>query len=81
MIIAGDISPIDVFSHIPIMCEDSGIPYIFVPSKGDLGRASLTKRPTSCVIISDAIASIHKKSYGAIHNKILEVNQRRAVAW
>jgi len=32
-IIAGDISPIDVITHLPIMCEDRDIPYIYVPSK------------------------------------------------
>ena len=32
-IIAGDISPIDVIIHIPVMCEDRDIPYIYVPSK------------------------------------------------
>lgn len=28
------------------------IPYIYVPSKHDLGAASLTKRPTSCILVS-----------------------------
>lgn len=51
-IIAGDISPIDVISHLPGLCEDKRIPYIYVPSKLDLGAASCTKRPTSCVLIS-----------------------------
>jgi hypothetical protein len=32
-VIAGDISPIDVVTHLPILCEDTGIPYCFVPSK------------------------------------------------
>ena len=32
-IIAGDISPIDVISHVPVLCEDSKVPYIYVPSK------------------------------------------------
>jgi H/ACA ribonucleoprotein complex subunit 2 len=36
-IIAGNISPIDVITHIPILCEEAGIPYIYVPSKEDLG--------------------------------------------
>merc|ERR1711916_139035 len=45
--IAGDIPPIDVISHLPIMFEDAGIPYIYVPSKSELGGASGTKRPTS----------------------------------
>lgn len=33
VIIAGDISPIDVITHVPILCEDANIPYIYVPSK------------------------------------------------
>lgn len=32
-IIAGDISPIDVVTHLPVLCEDRDIPYIYVPSK------------------------------------------------
>merc|ERR1712137_1143325 len=51
-IIAGDISPIDVIPHLPILCEEAGIPYIYVPTKQELGAASATKRPTSCVLIN-----------------------------
>mmetsp|Transcript_28704 Transcript_28704/g.33001 ORF Transcript_28704/g.33001 Transcript_28704/m.33001 type:complete len:159 (+) Transcript_28704:85-561(+) len=53
-IIAGDIYPIDVISHLPVLLEENGIPYIFVPSKQDLGAAASTKRPTSCVLVTDA---------------------------
>ena len=49
---AGDISPIDVICHLPIFCEEKSVPYIYVPSKQDLGFAALTKRPTSCVMVS-----------------------------
>ena len=51
-IIAGDISPIDVVVHLPIMCEDRQIPYFYVPSKLDLGSAASTKRPTSCILLT-----------------------------
>ena len=44
----------DVISHIPVLCEDHGIPYIFVPSRVELGAAGNTKRPTSVVMISRA---------------------------
>ena len=50
-IIAGDISPIDVICHIPVYCEEKAVPYIYVPSKEDLGAASQTKRPTSIVMV------------------------------
>ncbi|KAK7678184.1 hypothetical protein QCA50_018863 [Cerrena zonata] len=51
VIIAGDISPPDVVSHLPVLCEDSSVPYVFIPSKEDLGSAGATKRPTSCVFV------------------------------
>ncbi|CCH42486.1 H/ACA ribonucleoprotein complex subunit 2 [Wickerhamomyces ciferrii] len=51
VVIAGDISPPDVISHIPILCEDSSVPFVFIPSKEDLGSAGATKRPTSVVMI------------------------------
>ena len=51
-IIAGDISPIEVIAHVPILCEEKNIAYVYVPSKEDLGAASLTKRPTSIVMIT-----------------------------
>ena len=49
--IAGDISPIDVICHLPILCEESDLPYIYVPSKADLGEAASSKRPTSCILV------------------------------
>jgi H/ACA ribonucleoprotein complex subunit 2 len=51
VVMAGDIYPIDVISHIPLLLEEKNIPYLFVPSKFDLGAAASTKRPTSCVLI------------------------------
>jgi len=51
-VIAGDISPVDVITHLPIMCEDRQVSYLYVPSKHDLGAAACTKRPTSCILIT-----------------------------
>ncbi|KAJ7956538.1 H/ACA ribonucleoprotein complex subunit 2-like protein [Quillaja saponaria] len=50
-IIAGNISPIDVITHVPILCEEAEIPYIYVTSKEDLASAGATKRPTCCVLV------------------------------
>jgi H/ACA ribonucleoprotein complex subunit 2 len=51
-VIAGDISPIDVITHLPTYCEENGVPYMYVPSKQGLGAAASTKRPTSCVLVT-----------------------------
>jgi H/ACA ribonucleoprotein complex subunit 2 len=50
-IIAGDISPIEVIAHVPILCEEKNVAYVYVPSKEELGAASQTKRPTSIVLV------------------------------
>lgn len=50
-LLAGDIYPLDVISHLPVLLEEHNVPYLFVPSKFDLGAAASTKRPTSCVLI------------------------------
>ena len=52
-ILAGDVFTIDVISHLPVLLEEHNRPYIFVPSKRDLGAAACTKRPTSCVLIKE----------------------------
>ncbi|XP_018424732.1 PREDICTED: H/ACA ribonucleoprotein complex subunit 2 [Nanorana parkeri] len=50
VVLAGDTLPIEVYCHVPVMCEDRGIPYAYIPSKSDLGAAAGSKRPT-CVIL------------------------------
>lgn len=52
VILAADISPMDVISHIPVLCEDHGIPYVFVTSRAELGASAATKRPTSVVMVT-----------------------------
>ncbi|XP_002734677.1 H/ACA ribonucleoprotein complex subunit 2-like protein [Saccoglossus kowalevskii] len=54
IVLAGDVTPIDVYCHIPVMCEDNDIPYAYVPSKQDLGVATGAKRPTACVLVKVA---------------------------
>ncbi|KAK2764436.1 snoRNA-binding protein [Arachnomyces sp. PD_36] len=51
VVLAADISPMDVISHIPVLCEDHGIPYVYVTSRAELGSAGATKRPTSVVMV------------------------------
>lgn len=74
MLIAGNITPIDVISHLPVLCESNGIPYIYVPSKEELGIAGSTKRPTSCILVQlkDKSAE-HKEAYDEVVSEIKKV--------
>jgi large subunit ribosomal protein L7Ae len=40
VLIAEDVDPPQVVAHLPILCEERKISYLFVPSKLDLGRAA-----------------------------------------
>uniref|UniRef100_G1S0S9 H/ACA ribonucleoprotein complex subunit 2 n=1 Tax=Nomascus leucogenys TaxID=61853 RepID=G1S0S9_NOMLE len=42
--------PMKVYCHLPVMCEDRNLPYVYIPFKTDLGAAAGSKRPT-CVIM------------------------------
>lgn len=65
VILAADISPMDVISHIPVLCEDHGIPYIFVTSRAELGASAATKRPTSVVMVTPKAGKKGKKDLEA----------------
>jgi len=63
MVIAGNISPIDVITHVPVLCEEKDIPYIYVTAKEELGLAALTKRSTSCILITTPAENASYKAY------------------
>jgi large subunit ribosomal protein L7Ae len=39
VIIAEDVQPEEIVSHVPLLCEEKKIPYVYVPSKKALGEA------------------------------------------
>ncbi len=40
VLIAEDVDPPEIVAHLPLLCEEKGIPYIYVPSKKRLGQAA-----------------------------------------
>lgn len=69
VVLAGDISPIDVLSHIPVLCEEGAIPFVFVRSKADLGEAGATKRATCCLMIGDAAGASSNEEIKELYKK------------
>ncbi|KAK8816352.1 ribosomal protein L7A [Blastocystis sp. ATCC 50177/Nand II] len=54
IVMAADTEPLEIVLHIPLLCEDKNIPYVFVPSKVALGRAcGVTRSVVACSIVSD----------------------------
>ena len=40
VVIAEDVEPEEIVMHLPPLCEEKNVPYVYVPSKLELGRAS-----------------------------------------
>jgi large subunit ribosomal protein L7Ae len=39
VIIAEDVEPPEVVAHLPIICEERNVPYVFVPARANMGPA------------------------------------------
>ena len=73
VVLGSDVSPFDVVSHLPVLLEESNIPYVWVPSRQDLGTATQCKRATSVVLLrsnAEIEASLIK-----VLSAIEEINQ------
>lgn len=51
VIIAEDVDPPEVVAHLPLLCEERKIPYIFVPSKRKIGDAANIDVPAASASI------------------------------
>ena len=40
VLIAEDVDPPEVVAHLPLLCEEKKVPYLYVPSKKRLGEAA-----------------------------------------
>ena len=54
VIIAEDVEPPEVVAHLPILCEEHGAAYAFVPSRQDLGKALGIDVTSAAAAIIDA---------------------------
>lgn len=53
VVMAEDVQPEEILAHMPLLCEEKGIPYAYVPSKQELGVASGLGKATASVAILD----------------------------
>lgn len=73
--IAGDVSPVDVLSHLPVLSEEKNVLYAFIPSRKELGLACGSKRPMSVVLVhKPAAESTFEKAYTQVREGIKVVH-------
>ncbi|OQD72656.1 hypothetical protein PENDEC_c020G05008 [Penicillium decumbens] len=57
VILAADTTPLPIILHLPLLCEDKNVPYVYVPSKIALGRATGVSRAVIACSITTNEAS------------------------
>eukprot|EP00549_Striatella_unipunctata_P024983 CAMPEP_0118698808 /NCGR_PEP_ID=MMETSP0800-20121206/15448_1 /TAXON_ID=210618 ORGANISM="Striatella unipunctata, Strain CCMP2910" /NCGR_SAMPLE_ID=MMETSP0800 /ASSEMBLY_ACC=CAM_ASM_000638 /LENGTH=124 /DNA_ID=CAMNT_0006598753 /DNA_START=27 /DNA_END=401 /DNA_ORIENTATION=- len=70
IIMAADAEPIEILLHLPLLCEDKNVPYVFLPSKIALGRACGVARPVIACSITTNEASQLKNTIDGMKLKI-----------
>jgi U4/U6 small nuclear ribonucleoprotein SNU13 len=70
IILTADVEPIEIVLHLPLLCEDKNVPYVFVPSKIALGRACGVSRPVIA-------ASVTTNEARELNSQIQAVKVRR----
>ena len=54
VVIAEDVDPPEIIFHLPVMCEEKNIPYIYVASKNKVGNALGIDVPSASAAIIEA---------------------------
>jgi len=57
IVLAADTSPLAILLHLPLLCEDKNVAYVYVPSKSALGRACGVSRSVIAASITSNDAS------------------------
>mmetsp|Transcript_19234 Transcript_19234/g.73895 ORF Transcript_19234/g.73895 Transcript_19234/m.73895 type:complete len:129 (-) Transcript_19234:48-434(-) len=70
IILAADTEPLEILLHLPLLCEDKNVPYVFVPSKRALGRACGVSRPVIAASIIGNDASQLKNQIFAMKDQV-----------
>ena len=53
VVMAEDVQPEEILAHMPLLCEEKGIAYAYVPSKQELGVAAGLGKATASMAILD----------------------------
>ncbi|XP_028417329.1 NHP2-like protein 1 [Dendronephthya gigantea] len=70
VVMAADTEPLEILLHLPLLCEDKNIPYVFVRSKQALGRACGVSRPVIACAVTVNEGSQLKPQIQTLQNAI-----------
>jgi large subunit ribosomal protein L7Ae len=75
VVMAEDVEPPEVVAHLPLLCEERKIPYIYVPSKEKIGTAigidvpagaaCIVKEGDATGLVKEIVARVEQAKRGA----------------
>lgn len=70
IIMAADTEPLEILLHLPLLCEDKNVPYVFVRSKTALGRAcGVSRAVMACAIMANEGSQL-KQQITMMHQEV-----------
>jgi len=75
VIIATDVTPEEILMHLPVLCEEKKVSYIYVPSKLELGKAAGIDVATSSIAIEETGDA--KKMVEDIRKKLEAIGKKK----
>jgi large subunit ribosomal protein L7Ae len=70
VVMAEDVSPPEILFHMPILCEEKGIPYGYIKKQEDLGNAVRINVAASSIAVEDAGSSENEQDLNSLIKKI-----------
>lgn len=52
-VLGGNVTPMDVITHLPAMCESKNVPYVFLPTREQISAYAQRTSPVACVVIRE----------------------------
>ncbi len=75
VVLAADIFPVELISHLPLLCEEKDVMYCYVKSRAELGLAIKSKRPVSALFVQKPTSdSVYEEEYTAARGKVEEIH-------
>lgn len=68
--LAADTQPLSIVLHLPLLCEDKNVPYVYLPSKIQMGRSCGVSRSVISACITSNEASDLKNQIQALKDKV-----------
>ncbi|CRK25173.1 13 kDa ribonucleoprotein-associated protein like [Verticillium longisporum] len=70
IVLAADTTPLAILLHLPLLCEDKNVPYVYVKSKIALGRACGVSRAVIAASITSNEGSELANSIRTLREKV-----------